>query len=123
MTYEMTGTVKTVMEPQTFASGFCKREFVLDTGEKYNNEIKFECVKDKTALLDNVREGDELVVKFDVQGREYNGKYFVSLVAWGVHNHSDRVDSGEPAVDSSEPADDLPYDTGATTPAQSSMPF
>jgi single-strand DNA-binding protein len=123
MTYEMTGTITAVMEPQTFASGFCKREFVLDTGEKYNNEIKFECVKEKTALLDNVRTGDEVVVKFAVQGREYNGKYFVSLVAWGVHNHSDRVDSDDPVVDSGESADDLPYDTGATTPAQSSMPF
>jgi single-strand DNA-binding protein len=109
MQYEMTGTIKTVMEPQTFASGFCKREFVLDTGEKYNNEIKFECVKEKTSLLDNVRPGDEVVVNFAVQGREYNGKYFVSLVAWGVHNHSDRVDSGEPGVDSGESS----FDTGA----------
>jgi single-strand DNA-binding protein len=109
MTYEMTGTVKLVMESQTFASGFCKREFVLVTGDKYPQEIKFECMKDKTALLDNVRPGDEVVVKFDIQGREYNGKYFVSLVAWGVHNHSDRVDSGEPGVDSGESS----FDTGA----------
>ena len=106
MTYEMTGTVKLLLEPQTFASGFCKREFVLDTGEKYNNEIKFECVKDKTAILDNVRPGDSVAVKFDIHGREYNGKYFVSLVAWSVKNESDRVEADPPGFDNGVAEDD-----------------
>jgi len=109
MTYEMTGTVSLVNEPQTFASGFVKQTFVIDNGEKYNNLVQFECVKDKTALLDNVRPGDTVAVKFDIQGREYNGKYFVSLVAWGVVNKSDAVDSGESGVDSGEPADDIQF--------------
>ena len=109
MQYEMTGTVKTVMEVVTFPSGFRKQMFVVTTPDKFPQDVQFECLKDKTALLDNVRPGDEVAVKFDVQGREYNGKYFVSLVAWGVHNHSDRVDSGEPGVDSGEPQ----FDTGA----------
>ncbi len=115
--YKMTGTITTVMEPQTFASGFCKRTFVIDNGENYNNLVQFECVKDKTALLDNVREGDTVAVKFDIQGREYNGKYFVSLVAWGVVNKSDQVEA-EPTT-----ADDLNYDTGAVAQDQATMPF
>jgi single-strand DNA-binding protein len=109
MQYEMTGTITEVIHPQTFASGFCKREFVIDNGAKFGNEVKFECVKDKTALLDNVRPGDAVAVKFDVQGREYNGKYFVSLVAWGVVNKSDAVDSDESGVDSGESDDDGPF--------------
>jgi single-strand DNA-binding protein len=109
MTYEMTGTVKTVMEVVTFPSGFRKQMFVVTTPDKFPQDVQFECLKDKTTLLDNVRPGDEVVVKFAVQGREYNGKYFVSLVARGVHNHSDRVDSGEPGVDSGESS----FDTGA----------
>jgi len=108
-TYEMTGTVKTVMEVVTFPSGFRKQMFVVTTPDKFPQDVQFECLKDKTALLDNVRPGDEVAVKFDIQGREYNGKYFVSLVAWKVDNHSDRVDSGEPGVDSGEPQ----FDTGA----------
>jgi len=109
MQYEMTGTVKTVMEVVTFPSGFRKQMLVVTTPDKFPQDVQFECLKDKTTLLDNVRPGDEVVVKFAVQGREYNGKYFVSLVAWGVRNESDAVDSGESGVDSSEPADDIQF--------------
>ena len=106
MTHEEKGTVKLLMETQTFASGFCKREFVLVTESKFGNELKFECVKEKTELLDNVRPGDEVAVKFDIQGREYNGKYFVSLVAWGVVNKSDRVEADPQGFDNGVIEDD-----------------
>jgi len=109
MTYEMTGTVAEVMQALTFPSGFSKREFVIVTAGDYPQKVKFECLKDKTALLDNVRPGDTVAVKFAVQGREYNGKYFVSLVAWGVRNESDAVDSGESGVDSGESTDDIQF--------------
>jgi len=81
-TYEMTGTVKRVMDPQTFSSGFSKREFVVTTeGDRFPQDIKFECVKDKCALLDNVAAGQRVKVTFDLRGNEYNGRYYVNLTA------------------------------------------
>ena len=54
--YDMTGTVKVIMDQQTFESGFTKREFVVTTDDdRYPQDIKFECVKDKCALLDEVK--------------------------------------------------------------------
>lgn len=50
--YEMTGAVKVVMDEVTFPSGFNKREFVVTTeDDRYPQDIKFETVKEKTALL------------------------------------------------------------------------
>ncbi len=84
-TYDMEGTVKLIEELKTFPSGFSKREFVLTTeGDRFPQEIKFECVKDRTALLDKLSEGQKVKVSFDIQGREYNGRYFVNLNAWKI---------------------------------------
>jgi single-strand DNA-binding protein len=34
--------------------------------------------------LNGLVEGDEITVKFDVRGREYNGNYYVDLNAWRI---------------------------------------
>ena len=43
MAYELAGTIKVIMDTQTFGSGFTKREFVVtDSSGRYPQEIKFE---------------------------------------------------------------------------------
>lgn len=83
MGYDMTGTVKMVMDPQTFNSGFSKREFVITVEDgKFPQDICFECVKERMSILDGVNVGDQITVSFDIRGREYNGRYFNNLNAW-----------------------------------------
>jgi len=110
--YELEGKVKEVSDEQTFGSGFRKKEFVVTTSEKYPQDIKFECVQDKITQLDGVNAGNQVKVKFDLRGREWNGKYFVNLSAWQV-NRSDG-DSGAGAPESepefeADPSDDIPF--------------
>lgn len=81
--FELEGTVKVIEDTQTFASGFTKREFVVEVEDgKFPQSIKFECVKDKTALIDEFQIGDPVKVFFDIRGNEYKGKYYVNLNAW-----------------------------------------
>ncbi len=119
-TYDMTGTVKLVGDQQTFASGFTKREFVVTSDEEnYPQDINFECVKEKTSLLDTIQEGQRVTVTFDLRGREYNGKYYVNLSAWKVSAAEDAgsrpgIPAGgnddTPPLDQLEPpADDEDY--------------
>ena len=83
--FDLEGKVKLINEVQTFASGFTKREFVVETEDgKYPQSIKFECVKEKTSLTDGLSVGDPVKVFFDIRGNEYNGKYYVNLNAWKV---------------------------------------
>lgn len=83
--FELEGKLKVVEEVQTFASGFSKREFVVEVEDgKYPQLIKFDLLKEKTSLIDNFQPGDNLHVTFDIGGREYNGRYYVNLNAWKV---------------------------------------
>lgn len=85
MSNELTGTVKCILDEQTFASGFNKREIVVtDSADKYPQDIKFECVKDKVAQITGLCVGDQVTVTYDLRGNEYNGKYYVSVVAWKI---------------------------------------
>ena len=83
--YEATGSIKVIMDTQTFPSGFTKREFVITTGdENYPQDIKFELIKDKCSWLDKYSDGQNVTVSFDIRGNEYKGKYYVNLNCWKI---------------------------------------
>lgn len=115
---EIEGSVKLVMDVQTFGSGFQKREFVLTTKEQYPQDVKFELVKDRVDLIDPYKQGDNIKVHFNIRGNEYNGKYFVNLQAWRIESLSKTADSDpfrdsglpeEPAAAEDIAEDDLPF--------------
>ena len=97
MELKLNGKVKLVMDLQTWDSGFTKREFVITTNEQYPQDVKFECIKDKTSLLDGISNGDDIEVSFNVRGNEYNGKYYVNLQAWRLSRTEieNKLDGGE----------------------------
>ena len=118
MAYDLTGKVKLIQEQQTFASGFTKREVVVTVEDgKYPQDINLEFLQDKVSLLDNVSEGQEIKVFFDIRGREYNGRYFNNLVGWKIETQEDAVAPAEdyrpPTSGSSRPPseldDDIPF--------------
>ena len=103
--FEIEGTVKVLLDLQKFDSGFTKREFVVEVEDgKFPQMIKFECIKDKTSLLDKLSVGDSVKVHFDIRGNEYKGRYYVNLNAWKITpaqeeegaNPSDRYFDDEP---------------------------
>lgn len=80
------------MDTQTFDSGFQKREFVVTTSEQYPQDIKMEFIKDKCALLDKYKVGQDVTVGFNLRGNEFNDKYYVNLQAWKIgHNDGTEV--------------------------------
>lgn len=113
--YELTGKLKTVMQVQTFSSGFTKREFVVTTDEQYPQDVKFELIKEKTSAIDSYKEGDTIKVSFNLRGNEYNGKYFVNLQAWRVEAGQSE---GAPIPPPLDPMADMPT---ASSPAPSSI--
>ncbi len=87
MSYYLTGKVKLVQEPQTFASGFAKREVVVIVEDgRYPQDIGVEFLQDKVSLLDGVAAGQEITVHFDLRGRynEKHDRYFNSVVGWKI---------------------------------------
>ena len=77
------GKLKVKFDAQKFESGFEKREFVITTvDDKYPQDIKFELIKEKTGIIEDVPVGSELDVHFNIRGNEYNGKYYNNLQCW-----------------------------------------
>ncbi len=122
MSYELQGTLKEIYPIQTFASGFTKREFVVTTSrgadDKYPQHIKLSVVKDKCALLDKIKTGQEVKVSFDLRGNEYKGKYYTDLQAFRVvladgasdaARNQDRFDEEPPPGYDQVPEDDIPF--------------
>ncbi len=103
--YDMTGSVKVIFEPQTFASGFSKREFVVTTEENYPQDIKFECIKEWCGLLDPVGVGDRVQVRFRLRGNEYNDRYFVNLQAIELDKLDETSGAATSEMDDSVPED------------------
>ncbi len=119
-TFELEGTLKHVYDVQTFASGFSKREFVVEVADgKFPQMIKFECVKDKTSMLDGFNVGDAVKVAFDIRGSEYKERFYVNLNAWklskadagGGDEGDQRYNSSLDAQFDNEPdvSDDIPF--------------
>lgn len=103
--FEISGTVKRIFPEQTFESGFNKREFVLTTeNDKYPQDIKFECHKDRVELINGLKPGEPVQVRFNINGREWNERYFVNLIAFDVKS-SGNSRSGQTAP--FDPSDEI----------------
>ena len=90
-----------------------KQNFVIDTGEKFNNIICFQVFGvDKCESLTKYNKvGDVVNVSFNVSSREFNGKYYHNLDAWMVKLTDENANwklSEAPTVDENGVAD-LPF--------------
>ena len=84
---QITGEIKAIHKTvELGAKGFLKREFILETDDKYPQPIKFEVVKDNCEKLGKHRVGEVVTVHFNLRGNEHNGKHYVSLVAWRLES-------------------------------------
>lgn len=86
---EVKGTIKAIFAEQVISDKFRKREFVLTTNEKYPQDVLFQLTQGNTDLIDTIRVGEEVEVKFNLRGKEYINKegkvsYFTSLECWQV---------------------------------------
>ena len=97
MSFEIKGKIKILFDRQDFPSGFFKRDFVITSNDQYPQDIKFGALKERVEQLDGLSVDDEVTVKFDVKGREYNGNYYVDLNAWRIERGASGQASGQGA--------------------------
>ena len=119
MSYEITGTLVKKYETETKGEKFQVRDFVIKAsdGGQYENFVKFQTTGDRTAIIDDLNEGDEIKVHFDLRGRQWQEKYFTNLNAWRVERVSaDRpapakrpTAATEPTPETNEASEDLPF--------------
>ena len=131
MSYELTGKLimkfDTVQKSETFKT----REFVVEKtddigGRVIINYAKFQCVQDKTTIIDKVNIGDEIKVHFNIKGTKWekDGKvsYFTNLDAWRIEQilQGGTIDNVAADNDYMEPLDTF---SAASPDAIDDLPF
>jgi hypothetical protein len=70
-----------------------KQEYVLETHEQYPKKVCFQLFGADRIAQASIQEGEELTVHFDIDSREYQGRWFTNINAWKVEH----VDNANPA--------------------------
>ncbi len=127
MSYELVGKLiakyDTVQRTETFKT----REFAIEKtddigGRTIVNYAKFQCVQDKTEIIDKVNIGDNVKVYFNIKGSKWekDGKtnYITNLDAWRIEQMLNPAQASNKDTSTMEPldnftaqeaADDLPF--------------
>jgi nuclear transport factor 2 (NTF2) superfamily protein len=92
-----------------------KQEIIVETTDQYAKKICISIWGDK-ADSSILQVGNQLKIDFDVESREYNGKWYTDVKAWkvefagGSNIASDSsVINEEPTAESSDEMNDLPF--------------
>lgn len=84
---EMSGIVIAILPKQTgtnkAGNTWEKQDFVIQTSGQYPKKLCFAVWGDKIGKF-QIKEGEEITVFFDVESREYMGKYYTDVKAWNV---------------------------------------
>jgi single-strand DNA-binding protein len=98
------GAIKLINPIKVISDKFSVREFVVTTpDEKYPQDILFQTVNDKMAVLESLGVGQQVEVSYNVRGREFNGRYYNTLDAWKVEV------IGQPAQTTNNDDDGFPF--------------
>lgn len=91
-----------------------KQNFVIETEDQYPKKVCFSLWGDKFNV-ESFAIGSTVSVDFDVESREYNGRWYTDLKAWNIEGQENAAPAGSPMPDFNdmplEPAqqDDLPF--------------
>ena len=130
--YKLQGKIKVISETQEISEKFKKREFVVtDSSSMYPQDVMFQSVQDKCAMLEGYSVEDEVEVSFNLRGREWTSpdgvvKYFNTLDAWRIEKmgqgagipqggpsdmnlNTETAAAGKATESTGEKGDDLPF--------------
>lgn len=110
--YEAVGRIQVITPIERISDKMEKRILVIETAEKYPQQIPFEAINSTCSKLDNLQIGQEVAVHFNLQGRSWNGKYYSSNRLWKVEpteQTPDKVTENPKQQQPVETSDDLPF--------------
>ena len=98
-------------------------QYVLETIEQYPKKILFEVFGEEKIHSMNIHIGEELTMFFDVDAREYNGKWYNQIRAWKVERQIEKVYQNAQSPVPMEPFPPLPETDALTFENNNEPPF
>lgn len=122
--FKITGLLHSVDATEKKKENFQVRKFRISFMDgKYEKTPEFQAVNDRCDMLDNYAEGEMVTVHFEIDGREWQGKYFTSLKAWKIERIAPEQPV-QPRPQSVKPHTPAPVAPGDEMPgADDDLPF
>jgi hypothetical protein len=100
---EITGKVIDILQLQSGVSRsgnpWQQLTFVIETIEQYPKKVAIDLFGEQRIRDNQVAVGDVVTASFDIESREFNGRYYTSVRAWKVENTSRPRQATAPAPD------------------------
>ncbi len=123
MALSVKGKVDQILEPQSGVSRagkeWSKQEFVIETDEQYPRKVCFTLFGDKVDLIKGLASGEDIEVSFNLESREFNGRWFHNINAWKIDKVS--ADGNLPEPPPEFGMEDIPPESGED--AANDLPF
>ena len=120
---ELAGKVIAVLEARggvskTTGNPWKMQDYVIETHEQYPRKMAFTVFGEEKINQFNIQMGEEINVFFDINGREYNGRWYNDIRAWRI----DRVVPGQEPNPADPTAAQAPMPNAAQTFQQTPPP-
>lgn len=95
------------------------QDYVLETFDQYPKKVCFNLFNDKITQFP-LSIGDEVTVSFDIDSREYNGRWYTSIRAWRVEKKNNMPSPSD--FEAPFPTSP-PFETSTQTNEGNDLPF
>ena len=111
---EVTGKIIQKLELQSGTSkagnAWSKQEYVLETIENFPKKVHFDFFGERANQYP-LEVGDTITLSFDIESREWNGRWFTSIRGWKAEKNDAQAPAATPAaspVPNAVPAPPMP---------------
>jgi hypothetical protein len=125
---ELTGKIIAVMEARGGVSArtgnsWKTQEYVLEVPGQYPKRCVFNVFGEDRINQFNIQNGDELTIQFDIDAREYNGRWYNDVRAYNVIRGQQPVAGAPAAAPSAATSPFPPAQEPASEGSSDDLPF
>lgn len=124
---EFTGKIIAVLAPRGGVSKngneWKVQEYVIEDHGQYPRKMCFDVFGAEKIEQFNIQMGEELTISFDVDAREYQGRWYNSIRAWKVDRVAAQPVAAAPAAAPAQPVAPAPAPDFAAGNAADDLPF
>ena len=121
---ELQGKVIAALDPRSGVSArgeWTAQDFVIETHDNYPKKMVFSVLGSDRLQRFNIQVGQEINVSFDIDAREFNGRWYNDIRAWRVVRVDPNAVAAAPAA-APQPQAYAPQPQQPTAPAAAPQP-
>lgn len=109
---EVLGTVKQILNTETLGQApkqLTLKKIIITTPGQYSSDIAIDFLNKAIDYLSSIKVGDHVEIKVNAKSKEYKGKWYTNLTAYGIALREPEVANADQMPDTNDNADGLPF--------------